>query len=89
MMEAGLHGEEERIYGDKAYGSAERQAEAEARGVEWCVSRKAVRGQELDETNQGFNQESHRIRARVEPPKAKAHRPFESRPHPRSRGASF
>ncbi len=35
---------------------------------EWCVSRKAVRGQELDEADQVFNQESHRIRARVEHP---------------------
>ena len=33
MMAACLHGEEERIYGDKAYVSAERKAEAEARGV--------------------------------------------------------
>ena len=70
MREAGLSGAEERIYGDQAYVSAERQAEA--RGVEWCVSRKAARGQRLDETdqvfNQVFNQESHRIRARVEPP---------------------
>ena len=67
-MEACLHGEEERIYGDKADVSAERQAAAEARGVEWRVSRKAARGQGLDETDQVFNQESHRIRAHVEHP---------------------
>ena len=34
MMDACLHGEEEAIYGDKAYACARRKQAAEARGVE-------------------------------------------------------
>ena len=40
IMEDCVHGAEEVIYGDKAYVSAERQQEAESKGVEWRVLRK-------------------------------------------------
>ena len=68
MMDACWHGEEEAIYGDKAYACARRKPAAEARGVPWCVSRKASPQRALSEEDQAFNQEHHRVRARVEHP---------------------
>ena len=68
MMEACLHGEEEEIYGDTGYVSAERKATAEARGATWCVSRKAVRGRGLSESDRLLSRKSSRTRAHVEHP---------------------
>ena len=43
LMDECLHGQEKVIYGDKAYVSEGRKAQAEAQGVEWHVLRKATR----------------------------------------------
>ena len=47
VMEDCLHGEEQAIYGDKAYASEERQQAAESQGIDWRVNRKARRGRKL------------------------------------------
>jgi len=49
VMDGLLHGEEEAIYGDKAYASEEKKKEYEARGVKWCVNLKANRGHQLNQ----------------------------------------
>jgi IS5 family transposase len=66
MMDNLVHGEEQVVYGDKAYASGDRQAEYEAVGIEWRVSRKAGRGKKLNAADQAFNRKSSRIRARGE-----------------------
>ncbi len=66
LMEACLHGQEKVIYGDKAYVSKQRKAEAEAQGVQWRVLRKATRTRKLNCADQSFNKKSNRTRARVE-----------------------
>ncbi len=66
VMEDCLHGEEEVIYGDKAYAGAERQQAAEALGIDWRVNRKARRGKKLTCADRSFNRKSNRTRARVE-----------------------
>ena len=44
MMDECLHGDEQAIYGDKAYVDSQRQQDAQAEGVEWRVLHKATRG---------------------------------------------
>lgn len=68
VMEACLHGEEQAIYGDKAYADQGRKERAEARGVAWRVHRKARRGKRLSCADRSFNKKSNRVRARVEHP---------------------
>lgn len=66
VMEDCLHGEEQAIYGDKAYANGERKQEAESQGITWRVNRKARRGRKLNCADRSFNQKSNRTRARVE-----------------------
>ena len=61
-----LHGDEQVLYGDKAYADAQRQQEAQAQGLEWRVHRKATRGRKLTCADRAFNRKSSRVRARVE-----------------------
>jgi len=61
-----IHGEEQVIYGDKAYASAERKEAAEAKGVVWRVNRKAKRGKKLNCADRAFNLKSNKTRAKVE-----------------------
>lgn len=68
MLDECLHGDEQVIYGDKAYADAQRQADAQAEGVEWRVLRKAKRGKKLNCADHSFNRKSNRTRARVEHP---------------------
>ena len=68
VMDDCLHGEEQVIYGDKAYASAERKDAAESDGIEWRVLRKASRSRKLTGADHSFNQKSNRVRARVEHP---------------------
>ena len=58
MMDECLHGDEEVIYGDKAYVDAQRHQEARAEGIEWCVLRKATRGRKLTYADRSFNRKS-------------------------------
>jgi len=61
-----LHGEEQAIYGDKAYASEVRKRAAESQGIDWRVNRKARRGKRLTCADRSFNRKSNRTRARVE-----------------------
>ena len=60
VMDDLLHGEEQAIYGDKAYAGAERQADTSVswRGV--AGSRKACRGLKLNAADKTFNRKSNR-----------------------------
>jgi len=66
IMDDCLHGEEQAIYGDKAYADAEKQQQAQAKGIDWRVNRKAKRDKRLNCADQSFNKKSNRVRARVE-----------------------
>lgn len=66
VMDKLLHGEEEAVYGDKAYASEERKVEYESRGIEWCVKKKANRGKQLTEQDKEYNHRQGKIRAKVE-----------------------
>lgn len=68
MMDSLLHGEERVLFGDKAYHSRERQAQAEAHGIVWAVQAKAARGQSLPVWQEWMNHLYARFRSRVEFP---------------------
>jgi IS5 family transposase len=61
-----IHGEENELYGDKAYANADRKEAYEAAGVTWRVNRKAKRGKKLNCADRSFNRKSNRTRAKVE-----------------------
>ena len=61
-----LHGEEQAIYGDKAYASEKKRQEYEGKGIAWLVKRKAKRGHQLTQEDTEFNQRHGPIRAKVE-----------------------
>jgi len=63
VMENCLHGEEQAIYGDKAYANAARLEAAQSRGIAWRVNRNGRKSYCADRS---FNRKSNRIRARVE-----------------------
>jgi IS5 family transposase len=66
IMEDCLHGEEQAIYGDKAYANQARKQSAEAKGINWRVNRKARRGRKLNCADRSFNKKSNRTRSHVE-----------------------
>jgi len=66
VMDDLLHGQERAVYGDKAYAGEDRQKECEARGIEWCVKRKAYRGRELTEEDKKYNHRQGKVRAKGE-----------------------
>lgn len=66
MMDALLHGDEEEVYGDKAYASWDRQERLESAGAVCRINRKARRGKRLNCADRAFNKKSNRTRARVE-----------------------
>ena len=66
VMDGLLHGEEEAVYGDKAYASEEKKREYEAKGIEWCINRKANRGQQLSQEAMECNHKRSQIRAKGE-----------------------
>jgi IS5 family transposase len=66
VMDELLHGEEQAVYGDKAYASEEKKKEYEARGVKWCVNRKANRGHQLTQKDVECNHKQSQIRAKGE-----------------------
>jgi len=66
VMDELLHGEEQAVYGDRAYTSAKRRAEYEAKGIKWCVHRKACRHYQLTPEDQEYNHKQSQIRAKGE-----------------------
>jgi len=66
VMDELLHGEEQTVYGDKAYANEEKKKEYEARGVKWRVNRKANRGHQLTQEDVECNHKQSQIRAKGE-----------------------
>ncbi len=67
VVEACIHGKEQRICGDRTCISAEREA-AEVRGARWYVCQKTSQRWVLGETGQVLSKEHCRIRGRTERP---------------------
>ena len=68
VMDDLLHGQEKAVYGDKAYASEGKRKDFEGRGVKWCVSKKAGRGQKLSKKDCKRNRRMSKTRARGEHP---------------------
>ena len=66
VMEDLIHGEEEIVYGDKAYASKANKEHYEHIGVQWRINRKARRGRKLNAADKAFNRKNNRTRAKVE-----------------------
>jgi IS5 family transposase len=66
VMDELLHGEEAVVYGDKAYANEGKSNEYEAKGIEWCINRKANRGQQLTPEDIDRNHRQSQIRAKGE-----------------------
>jgi IS5 family transposase len=66
VMDELLHGEEQAVYGDRAYTSGKRRKEYEARGIKWCVNRKACRHYQLAPEDMEYNHKQSQIRAKGE-----------------------
>jgi IS5 family transposase len=66
VMDDLLHGEEQAVYGDKAYTSEEKRREYEGKGIQWCIKRKAGSGHQLTEEDKVYNHLQGKIRAKVE-----------------------
>ena len=66
VMDELLHGEEQAVYGDRAYTSEKKRKEYEARGIKWCVKRKACRHYQLTTEDLEYNHQQGRVRAKGE-----------------------
>ena len=66
VMNELLHGEEQAVYGDRAYTSEKKRQEYEARGIKWCVNRKACRHYQLTPEDVAYNHRQSQIRAKGE-----------------------
>jgi transposase, IS5 family len=66
VIDALVHGEEQAIYGDKAYSNEAKQQEYESRGVEWRVNRRGCRWRQLSKEEISINHQQSQIRAKVE-----------------------
>ena len=66
VMDELLHGEEQAVYGDRAYTSAKKKQKYEARGIKWCVNRKACRNHQLTTEDVDYNHRQSQIRAKGE-----------------------
>jgi IS5 family transposase len=66
VMDELLHGEEQAVYGDRAYTSEKKRKEYEAKGIKWCVNRKAYRHYPLTPEDVEYNHRQSRVRAKGE-----------------------
>ena len=66
VMDELVHGEEQAIYGDRAYTSEKKRQEYEARGIKWRVNRKACRHYQLTPEDVAYNHRQSQIRAKGE-----------------------
>jgi IS5 family transposase len=66
VMDELLHGEEQAVYGDKAYTSEKKKKEYEDRGIKWCVNRKACRHYQLSPEDVEYNHRQSQVRAKGE-----------------------
>jgi transposase, IS5 family len=68
VMEDLLHGDEDKLYGDKAYADNEKKEQFEAAGGLWRVSRKATPARALSDTDKKWNRRMSRVRSKGEHP---------------------
>jgi IS5 family transposase len=66
VMDELLHGEEQAVYGDKAYTNEKKRKEYEARSISWCVKRKACRHYPLSPEDIEYNHQQGKVRAKGE-----------------------
>src|SRR3982751_3320229 len=66
MMEKLLHGDEEEVYGDKAYANEKMRNEFEANNIAWKVARKGTPARKLTERDRSRNRRMNKVRAKVE-----------------------
>jgi IS5 family transposase len=66
VMDELLHGEEQAVYGDRAYTSEKRKADYEGRGIKWCVNRKGCRHYQLSPEDEEYNHKQSQVRAKGE-----------------------
>jgi transposase, IS5 family len=66
VMDELVRGEEEVIYGDKAYSSEKKKQEYEARGVKWRVNLKGCRWHHLTDEEKAINHQQSQVRAKGE-----------------------
>ncbi len=66
VMDELMHGEEQSVYGDRAYTSETKRREYEARGVNWRVNRKACRYSKLTPEDVEYNHKQSQVRAKGE-----------------------
>lgn len=66
VMDDLVHGDEQSVYGDKAYTSEKRKIEYEARGIKWRINRKACRHYKLSSQDEEYNHQQSQTRAKVE-----------------------
>ena len=66
VMDELLHGEEQAVYGDRAYTSEEKKKEYEAKGIKWCVNRKGNRHYKITQEDAEYNHKQSQIRAKGE-----------------------
>ena len=66
VMEQLLHGDEQAIYGDRAYINDAKQKAFAAQGRQWRVQRRSRRAAPLSERDRRWNRRQSKVRARVE-----------------------
>ena len=66
VMDKLVHGEEQAVYGDRAYTSEKKKREYEDRGIKWCVNRKACRHYQLTPEDVEYNHKQSQVRAKGE-----------------------
>jgi len=68
MLKKCLHGEEEIISGDKAYGKQELKKQMRKEGKIYMITEKKVRGKNLSQKQKNWNKKISRVRGKVEHP---------------------
>ena len=66
VMDDLLHGEENAVYGDKAYSNTVKSVEFEAQGIEWHIDRKSSPNHPLTQEDKEWNHAQHKTRAKGE-----------------------
>jgi len=66
VMDELLHGDEQTIYGDRAYINEAKQKAFDASGRQWRVQRRSHRGAPLNHRDRQWNRRQSKVRAKVE-----------------------
>lgn len=68
VMDDLLHGQEDRLYGDKAYADNEKKVLFESSGGKWCIARKSTPARALSDKDKKWNRRMNKVRAKGEHP---------------------